>query len=94
MEIRRLYYDQLFARLSEPRRFIQVIAGPRQVGKTTTVRQLLENINIPCQNVVADNVASSNNVWIDQQWEASRQLLRASGSSEFLLVIDEIQKQV
>ena len=26
---------KLAARLAEPRRFIQVLAGPRQVGKTT-----------------------------------------------------------
>ena len=28
-------FKTLFSRLSEPRRFIQVVAGPRQVGKTT-----------------------------------------------------------
>ena len=37
----------LSSRLSEPRRFLQVLVGPRQVGKTTVVRQLLDNIAIP-----------------------------------------------
>jgi predicted AAA+ superfamily ATPase len=34
--------QQLARRLREPRRFIQVVAGPRQVGKTTLVRQVTE----------------------------------------------------
>ena len=32
----------LARRLAEPRRFIQVVAGPRQVGKTTLVQQVLD----------------------------------------------------
>ena len=31
----------LLARLQEPRRFLQVVAGPRQMGKTTLVWQAL-----------------------------------------------------
>jgi predicted AAA+ superfamily ATPase len=37
----------IFQRLREPRRFIQVVYGPRQVGKTTMVRQLLNEVTIP-----------------------------------------------
>lgn len=34
---------RLFAsRLTEPRRFVQVVAGPRQVGKSTLVQQVVE----------------------------------------------------
>lgn len=33
---------QLSLRLQEPRRFMQVLIGPRQVGKTTLVRQLIQ----------------------------------------------------
>ncbi len=92
MEIRRLYYEKLLTRIKEPRRFIQVIAGPRQVGKTTTVRQLLQEMDLPYKNVIADNVASGNDVWIDQHWEAARQELILQQASAYLLVIDEIQK--
>lgn len=35
-------YSQLLSRVHEPRRFIQVLAGPRQVGKTTLARQVME----------------------------------------------------
>lgn len=39
--------QQIKDRITEPRRFIQVIMRPRQVGKTTLVKQLLANITIP-----------------------------------------------
>ena len=32
---------QIVARLKEPRRFVQVVMGPRQVGKTTMLKQAL-----------------------------------------------------
>ena len=79
-------------RTAEPRRFIQVIMGPRQVGKTTLVRQLLNNLAIPYHFAAADAVASANNAWIEQQWEAARFRMRSNGATEGLLVIDEIQK--
>lgn len=82
----------LSARISEPRRFMQVLMGPRQVGKTTLVRQLLEQVTIPATYISADNVGAANTVWIEQQWEAARFQFRTSGASESLLVIDEIQK--
>ena len=40
-------YSQFLARVREPRRFIQVLAGPRQVGKTTLVRQVMEACGLP-----------------------------------------------
>lgn len=79
-------------RMAESRRFIQVIMGPRQVGKTTLVRQLIDQLTIPCYFVAADAVPSANNSWIEQQWEVARFRMRASGAPEALLVIDEIQK--
>ena len=39
--IRQTIHDELLKRLNEPRRFLQVLAGPRQVGKTTLVRQVM-----------------------------------------------------
>ena len=37
----------LLRRLREGRRFLQVVAGPRQVGKTTLVRQALAELGKP-----------------------------------------------
>lgn len=31
--IQRSYYEPIIKRLNEPRKFIQIIEGPRQVGK-------------------------------------------------------------
>ena len=46
-----LYIRKQFAtlkeRILEPRKFIQVLAGPRQVGKSTLVGQVLEQVEIP-----------------------------------------------
>lgn len=79
-------------RISEPRKFIQVVMGPRQVGKTTLVNQLLKKAKIPNYFVSADAVANTDTVWIQQQWETARLKWKQSEAKEFLFVIDEIQK--
>ena len=45
--IRETIHTELLKRLKEKRRFVQVVAGPRQVGKTTVVRQVMEAAKIP-----------------------------------------------
>ena len=82
----------LIKRMQEPRRFLQVIMGPRQVGKTTLVTQLAGQAKIDNLFVSADSVAASNATWLEQQWEAARIKLEQRETKEFLLVIDEIQK--
>lgn len=76
----------------EPRRFIQVIYGPRQVGKTTLVRQIIRDLNYPHSLVAADAVAATDQVWISQQWENARSKQQLAPDSPYLLVIDEVQK--
>lgn len=88
----RSYLKQVKARIEEPRKFIQVILGPRQVGKTTMVTQLLTQLSIPHLNESADAISATNSSWLVQVWESARLRLKASGATEFLLVIDEIQK--
>ncbi len=85
-------FKSLKNRIEEPRQFIQVVVGPRQVGKTTMVRQLTETIAFPFHFASADETGPADAVWIAQQWEAARLKLELGGSSEVLLVIDEIQK--
>lgn len=79
-------------RIQEPRKFIQVILGPRQVGKTTLVNQLVQKYPFESMVVSADAIGSSNSFWLEQQWETARIKLKQSGAKEFLLVVDEIQK--
>ncbi|WP_026953320.1 ATP-binding protein [Algoriphagus mannitolivorans] len=76
----------------EPRRFIQVIYGPRQVGKTTLVRQVIRDLNYPYDLVAADAVAATDRMWITQQWENARFKRQLSPQTPYLLVIDEVQK--
>jgi hypothetical protein len=80
----------LVTRLRDRRRFLQVVAGPRQVGKTTLVRQAMLAFGDRATYVTADNPAPGDNFWITQQWEMARLHCRQSGS--WLLVIDEVQK--
>jgi hypothetical protein len=88
----RLHLQQVVKRIQEPRKFIQVILGPRQVGKTTLVNQLVQKYASESLVVSADAVGASNSLWLEQQWETSRIKLKQSGAKEFLLVVDEIQK--
>lgn len=89
---RRPHYDLVMKRIKEPRRFIQVLSGPRQVGKSTLICQILEELSIPSTLEVADNVPSANTNWISEIWESTRNKMMFRGESEHLLVIDEIQK--
>ncbi len=90
MIFERQHRTQLSARLAEKRRFIQVLVGPRQVGKTTLVNQVLAQL--PAHYAAADAVAHAGAVWIEQQWEVARTRLQQIGSEYFVLAIDEIQK--
>ena len=80
----------LAERLAEPRRFVQVVAGPRQVGKSTLVQQVTAERDVPVRYVSADEPTLRGADWINQQWEAVR--LEATGKVGAVLVLDEIQK--
>ena len=54
-------------RLAEPRRFIQVVAGPRQVGKTTLVQQVAGESRAPVRYASADEPTLRGTEWIAQQ---------------------------
>lgn len=85
-------FRTLTDRLSEPRRFIQVIVGPRQVGKTTLIKQVLSVTTMDYLHFSADNVPATNTSWVADCWETARAKMAMGGHGEFLLVIDEIQK--
>ena len=83
---------ELLRRLKEPRRFIQVVAGPRQVGKTTLVTHVADTAGLPHLFASADEPTLRGTEWIDAQWEAARLRLRDSDAQGALLVLDEVQK--
>ena len=90
--IKRAQYEIVKNRLEEHVRFIQVIFGPRQVGKTTLIKQVLTEINLPSHYVTADAISAPDGAWIEQQWETARLRKKQLQTNEFILVIDEIQK--
>ncbi len=88
---RRPLFDLVRARLQEPRRRIQVLAGPRQTGKTTLVRQVLAQVGLPAHYASADQPTLQDRGWLETQWEIGR--LRARDTERGgLLVLDEAQK--
>jgi len=82
----------LAERLVEPRRFIQVVTGPRQVGKTTLVLGVTEGSGITMRFASADEPTLRGPVWIEQQWEAARLTAGEAGRAGAVLILDEIQK--
>lgn len=89
---KRAEYQTIKGRLEEKRKFIQVVMGPRQVGKSTVVKQVLQDLSVPYQLFSADNVPASNTAWVSNCWSAVRSLKENRGLESIILVIDEIQK--
>lgn len=70
----------------DPKGLIQVLIGPRQVGKTTYVTRQLQSR--PHTYASADTPTPPNIEFIIEHWHKARQL---PGVEKFL-VLDEIQK--
>jgi len=82
----------LASRLLERRRFIQIVAGPRQVGKTTLVQQVVAASALPVRFASADEPTLRGGAWIEQQWQAARLSMATRPENGAVLVLDEIQK--
>ncbi len=89
---KRAEYQVIMNRLKEQRKFIQVVMGARQIGKSTVVKQVLKDLDAPYQLFSADNVPTINSAWISDCWAAIRSLKKSKGWENVILVIDEIQK--
>ncbi len=90
--IRQGIHNELSKRLKEKRRFIQVLAGPRQVGKTTLVRQVMAASKMPAHYASADEpTVRGDRTWLEQQWDIAR-LKAGEEKTGALLILDEIQK--
>jgi hypothetical protein len=78
-------------RLEKERRFLQVLAGPRQVGKTTLALQVSERLTMPTHYAAADAVGASPSSWLETEWEKARTLAGRSPKGA-VLFLDEVQK--
>jgi len=84
---------RLLERLGEPRRFVQAIVGPRQVGKTTAVLQArshLEAAGVPFHYATGDEPLLPTAVWIDEQWQVARAVSAADEPG--VLCLDEVHR--
>jgi len=84
--------DIRLARLGEPRRFLQVVAGARQVGKTTLVEQALARLDVPSVFVSADEPTLGDAAWLASQWERARIATAETDKAGAVLALDEVQK--
>ena len=89
---KRAEYQIIKERIKESRKFIQVVMGARQIGKSTVVKQVLNDLDEPYRMFSADNVPTTNSAWISDCWAAARSLKENKGWDSIVLVIDEIQK--
>ena len=89
---KRVQYQTITKRLKEPRHFLQEVLGPRQVGKTTVIKQVVNDLNLPYQIYSADSIPATQTSWISDCWNTARVQMRVEKLSEFILIIDEIQK--
>jgi uncharacterized protein len=71
---------------------MQVIAGARQVGKTTLVGQVLRRLDVPSVFVSADEPTVGDLAWLAAQWERGRLAAADAGKAGAVLVLDEAQK--
>ena len=92
MKYQRAPFTEILHRINEPRGKMQVIVGPRQVGKSTLIGQILEECTLPFDSYSADDVTGVSADWLAQVWESQRMKMSARGESKRLMVIDEIQK--
>ncbi|MBU3700363.1 MAG: AAA family ATPase, partial [Candidatus Kapabacteria bacterium] len=87
----RQHVAEVKRRLKEPRSTILALTGPRQVGKTTIVRQAVEGAVVPVIYTSADGIVTGVHDWVGQAWhEARARAQQATGTA--VLILDEIQK--
>lgn len=80
------FFNELVSNLQQEKPFIQVILGPRQVGKTTTVQYFIKHhYKQKALYLSADAILGPGFNWLLEAWDEARR-------NYDLLVIDEIQK--
>lgn len=89
MPFERAIVSKIRERIAEQRRFIQIVIGPRQTGKTTAVTQALAEYALPHLFVEATK-SESDADWLRAQWYRARNQLSTTAPIA-LLVIDEVQ---
>ena len=85
-------YESLAERLQPGPQLIQVILGPRQVGKTTTLRTYLESHWAERHLYFsADGPTPPTAKWLVEQWNLARQM-HSKRKTHVIIALDEVQK--
>lgn len=71
---------------------MQIVMGPRQVGKSTLVGQFTEGVSVPFDFFAADGVNRFDSSWIPNKWQQVRMRMDIHSEQEHILIIDEVQK--
>lgn len=82
--------DIIAGRLSEQRRFMQFVVGPRQTGKSTAVAQALDSVGKPTLEFAFDRPRDARARKLEEEWNRARNLAEEHG--EAILFLDEVQK--
>ncbi|MGI6495401.1 MAG: ATP-binding protein [Kiritimatiellia bacterium] len=91
MNYERPLVDVLRKALDKRPGVMHVVVGPRQVGKTTAVRQVCGHLDYPSHWASADAPVPPGAEWIESHWRLAGTDAARSGKP-VLLVLDEIQK--
>jgi len=89
--VRKHLYDALWGALHGEPRLLQVVTGPRQVGKTTIALQISDHWEGPKVYESADQPSIPDAEWIIAHWKRAR-ASAAGAKRETLLILDEVQK--
>ena len=90
--MQRAIVKEVLARLSKPPQLLQVVIGPRQVGKTTAAHQIGRAFKGPVRYAAADVPLPPGPEWIQSQWDLARR--HAGRGRKALLILDKVQKVV
>lgn len=91
MDFERPVVADVLAAFERSPALIQVLVGPRQVGKSTAAAHIERRLGWPSHTASADAPLPHPPEWIETQWRLARS--RTTGAkARVLLVLDEIQK--
>lgn len=77
-----------FSGMQGKRRFIQLIMDPRQVGKSSLMKQVVNAFGIPFVFYPADAAPATQLSRITDCWNAARARMRVEGLKELILVLN------
>jgi hypothetical protein len=91
MNFERSHVETIIKALERPKPLIQVLIGPRQVGKTTIARHIQTKLSYPCIYASADSPLPPGPEWVESQWRIA-ELEYVRSNKPVLLILDEAQK--